>query len=428
MEKQEMERSEEIRDIIDRMPTRWSGWIALVVGGLMGVVLLLGYLIKYPDTVDGQISITGTHAPIRLLAGTNGRIHLMVSNRARVKEGDLIAYIENGADMDDIQTLEQLVGEDIRMDTELTLPTGLELGDLSSVYNSFLLSYRVYDQYRKSELYTNMKSTLLKQIDVDGKVADNLKRELKLVGRIVANEREHLKKDSLLLLKGGISKLNYDDQHNALLAQEETEVGLQSSHLSKLSDINKNKLEIDRLNIEESETLQKAYESVLVNYNELMNQLNVWKIKYLLIAPEGGDLEYLGFWRENTHVQVSEELFTILPEKNEVIGEVYMTSVGAGKVKSGQEANVILTDYPYDEYGLLKGRVQNVSQLTNTISTQNGTVETYLVTVTFPDGLRTNFGKQLSLNFETKGSIEIITKPKRLIQRLFDNLKAKSTK
>lgn len=44
-----MERSEEIRDIIDRMPTRWSGWIALVVGGLMGVVLLLGYLIKYPD-------------------------------------------------------------------------------------------------------------------------------------------------------------------------------------------------------------------------------------------------------------------------------------------------------------------------------------------------------------------------------------------
>ena len=64
MEKQEMERSEEIRDIIDRMPTRWSGWIALVVGGLMGVVLLLGYLIKYPDTVDGQISITGTHAPI----------------------------------------------------------------------------------------------------------------------------------------------------------------------------------------------------------------------------------------------------------------------------------------------------------------------------------------------------------------------------
>ena len=259
-------------------------------------------------------------------------------------------------------------------------------------------------------------------------MADNLKRELKLVGRIVANEREHLKKDSLLLLKGGISKLNYDDQHNALLAQEETEVGLQSSHLSKLSDINKNKLEIDRLNIEESETLQKAYESVLVNYNELMNQLNVWKIKYLLIAPEGGDLEYLGFWRENTHVQVSEELFTILPEKNEVIGEVYMTSVGAGKVKSGQEANVKLTDYPYDEYGLLKGRVQNVSQLTNTISTQNGMVETYLVTVTFPDGLRTNFGKQLSLNFETKGSIEIITKPKRLIQRLFDNLKAKSTK
>ena len=48
--------------------------------------------------------------------------------------------------------------------------------------------------------------------------------------------------------------------------------------------------------------------------------------------------------------------------------------------------------------------------------------------INFPGGLVTNFDKHLPLNFESKGTAEIITQPKRLIQRLFDNLKAKTEK
>ncbi|HBG40388.1 MAG TPA: hypothetical protein DDW85_03100, partial [Porphyromonadaceae bacterium] len=47
------EKSEEVQAIIDRMPTYWTKWVALCVGILMGVILLLGFLIRYPDTVDG---------------------------------------------------------------------------------------------------------------------------------------------------------------------------------------------------------------------------------------------------------------------------------------------------------------------------------------------------------------------------------------
>ena len=54
--------------------------------------------------------------------------------------------------------------------------------------------------------------------------------------------------------------------------------------------------------------------------------------------------------------------------------------------------------------------------------------EAYLVLVKFPHGLVTNFGKKLTVNFEAKGQADIITKPKRLIERLFDNLKSKSQK
>jgi len=84
-----------------------------------------------------------------------------------------------------------------------------------------------------------------------------------------------------------------------------------------------------------------------------------------------------------------------------------------------------MDNYPYDEYGLLKGVVKSVSRITNKIKTQNGDMDTYLVIISFPDGTLTNFGKILPLDFETKGTVEIITKRKRLIERLFDNLKSK---
>jgi hypothetical protein len=50
-------------------------------------------------------------------------------------------------------------------------------------------------------------------------------------------------------------------------------------------------------------------------------------------------------------------------------------------------------------------------------------VDSYLLIVSFPKGLITNYGTKLDFKFETKGSAEIITKKRRLIERFFDNLK-----
>jgi hypothetical protein len=105
-----------------------------------------------------------------------------------------------------------------------------------------------------------------------------------------------------------------------------------------------------------------------------------------------------------------------------------ISAVGAGKVKIGQTANLKIDKFPYDEYGLIRGVVKSVSRLTNKVQTEKGTSDAYLVLIAFPNGLVTNFGQSLALDFETKGSAEIITKRKRLIERLFDNLKSKSEK
>ena len=86
-------KSEEVQAIIDRMPTYWVRWVELCVGLLIGIIALLGFLIQYPDTVDGQISVTATTAPVRSVANSNGRINLLQSNKSQLKNGDVYAYL-----------------------------------------------------------------------------------------------------------------------------------------------------------------------------------------------------------------------------------------------------------------------------------------------------------------------------------------------
>lgn len=209
---------------------------------------------------------------------------------------------------------------------------------------------------------------------------------------------------------------------------EEARLGLQSSRLSKKSEVVRNKIEIQRNRLEEEEAKEKAYADFVTRRNELSNALIQWEERYLQAAPIDGELQYLGFWRDNSFVQSGQELFSVIPRKNDILGELAIPSFGAGKVAVGQSVNVKINNFPYDEYGLLKGVVKSMARITNKVQTQKGAGDSYQVLVMFPHGTVTNFGKSLPLDFEAKGTAEIVTERKRLIERLFDNLKSKREK
>lgn len=423
------QRSEEIQVIIDRMPTYWTKWVALCVSVLMGVVILLGFLIKYPDTVDGEITVTASNAPIRLVSKDNGRIILLHSSHSKVKRGEVVAYIDNGANYWHLLRLEKII--DKMSGTALTsvvMPDTLVLGELSTAYNSLKLAHSQYQRLLASDLYATMRQSIQEQIASDKKVITNIDSEIEIKKEILDNSKTQLKKDSILLAAKGMSEIEYQNQHTNHQNLQASNIGLQSNRQMKMSEVNRNQTEVQRIKLEEAETREKLYSELLTKKNELTNAILLWKERYLITAPIDGELEYSGFWRNNNFVQAGQELFSVIPHKNSIIGEVQIPSFGAGKVKVGQSANVKINNFPYDEYGLLRGKVTSVSRITNKLKTKNGDIDAYSVIISFPEGLITNFGQQLPLDFESKGVVEIITKPKRLIERLFDNLYAKGEK
>lgn len=102
-EKDVPQRTEEVQHIIDRMPSRFGMVITLVVLFTFVLMLLFGWLIRYPDVVTGEISINATQAPIKLVAANSGKLQLAgLQSQDRVDEGQVVAWLENPAILNDV--------------------------------------------------------------------------------------------------------------------------------------------------------------------------------------------------------------------------------------------------------------------------------------------------------------------------------------
>ena len=416
-------RSEEVQDIIERMPTRWCSLAAFIMFILVCVLTALSFLISYPDTIDGEITITGVSAPVRLLSGADGKLHLIAPTNKQIANGAIIAYIENGATFKDIVSLKRSLKEN-----KIILSNTLNLGELGNAYNSYVVAAQHWYHLSHSKRYQTMRKSLEKHINASKNISEQLSQNLKIKAQVSKNIQEEFMRDSILAKQYIVTNSELSKSQNSYLNQIENESYLRNTQLEKEVEISNLQTEIAKSHIEEDEQIEEAYVDMMSKRSILQSELQLWEKKYLIKAPMSGRLDYLGFWRENVYVLAGTELFSVVPQRNNVIGEAFIPSVGAGKVRIGQNANVKLNDYPYDEFGLLKGIVKSISRVTNKTSAKNSVTETYRVQIILPNGLTSNFGNTLHLNFDSKGTVEIVTKNKHLIERLFDNLKAITAK
>ena len=372
-------RSEEVQDIIERMPTRWCALTAFIMFILVCILTALSFLISYPDTIDGEITITGVSAPVRLLSGADGKLHLIAPTNKQIANGAIIAYIENGATFKDIVSLKRSLKEN-----KIILSNTLNLGELGNIYNSYVVAAQHWYHLSHSKRYETMRMSLEKHINASKSISEQLLQNLKIKAQVRKNIQEEFTRDSILAKQYIVTNSELSKSQNSYLNQIENESYLHNTLLEKEAEISNSQTEIAKSHIEEEEQVEEAYVDMMSKRNILQSELQLWEKKYLIKAPMDGRLDYLGFWRENVYVLAGTELFSVVPQRNNVIGEAFIPSVGAGKVRIGQNANVKLNDYPYDEFGLLKGIVKSISRVTNKTSAKNSVTETYRVQIILP--------------------------------------------
>lgn len=417
-------RSGEVQEILGGVPPLIVRLGILLFLFVIFLVILFSFIFRYPDVITSDMIVTSEYPPATLVARTNGKIvQLNVVDNEKVKKGQLIALVENPANYTDLFTLQHFIDsvqpayDTLNYNLPVRFNKNLQLGTLQENYSLFLAKNDELKQFYSKEHYRLkiealdnqiMNSTLLYNRIYDQK--QSVEQEFKI------KERQ-FKRQQTLIEKSVSSNAELEKAEEEMLSKKSELDGLRSQLAQEL--INKGELIQRKIEtIKEFEDAKIRFETELLQaFNNLKSEISNWELTYLLRSPIDGTVSFNQFYSENQNVSVGDRVFTIVPEQEgELIGKVQLPIRGSGKVQIGQDVNVKFDNYSYLEYGIVRGKVKNKSTVPED--------SFYMVEIEFPEGLVTNYGNTLEMQNQLKGQAEIITEDLRLVQRVFNPLKA----
>ena len=413
-------RSEEVQEILTRVPHWMIRWGNILVLSIVLLMLGVSWMIKYPDMISTQISITTEVPPQKLVAKTSGRIEaILVKDKTEVAKETPLAVIENAANYKDVFLLKSIV--DSYIIDEKPFPfektQALQLGDIESSYALFQKEYSVDALNSKLQPYK-----------VEGSAQSyesiQLRERLSLLESqksINQSELELQKNDveryETLYKKGIISTQELEKQRLQYLQSQKNYKSLLStiSQLkSSLNDLNRNsKTTI----INESKETVNLDRNLTQAFYQLKKAIKDWELNYVLRSSIQGKVTFLQLWSENQNIESGATIFAIIPSnETNYIGKVKAVAQNSGKIKEGQDVNIRLANYPDREFGIIKGKVKSISLTPD----KDGNL---LIDISLPNGLKTSYDKKIQFQQEMSGSADIITEDLRLLERLLYQFK-----
>ena len=407
--------SEEVRDVLSDPPKAILRWGNTILLGFIVLLLLLSWIIKYPDIITTQIVITTNIPPEKLVARTSGKLEaILVKDRMNITKNSPLAVIENSANYHDVFLLKSIV--DTINIGKSKFPFGkLKTAQLGEIESFFAL-------FQKESIADELNSKL-QPYKVEGSAqsyeAIQLKERLSLL-----ESQKNINQNELVLQKNDLERYETLFKKGIIATQEMEKQRLiylqsQKNYKSVLSTISQLKSSLNELNrnskttqINENKENVNLQRNVIQAFYGLKKAIKDWELNYVLRSSIDGKVSFLQLWAANQIVNAGDTVFAIIPKnENGYIGKVKALAQNSGKIKIGQTVNIRLANYPDREFGMIKGKI-NVISLT---PDKDGNV---LINVALPQGLETSYKKQIAFQQEMSGTADIITEDLRLIERL----------
>lgn len=420
--------SEEVQDIMGRIPGRVLRSGLTVILGIMLLLLCGCYFFKYPEVVSCPVKLTTLHPPQELYARMTGMIErLEVKEYDFVRPGQLIAVLKNTADYSDACRLEKLLGrltglvvwDSVVMQEQLS--PELQVGEMQTGY---IQLYKAWNGFRRycEQNYLPIKIALQRrQVNKQKEDYRELVKQQELRRQDFELALKQFRRDSLFYhrYKDAVSAVDYEKQMQGYLQKRTAYMDFCSTVRNAGHEVLKQDNVLIDLQIQYEQELDKYRLALDEAYRLLVESYNQWKEKYILESHTEGTVTLAGYWSEKQVVNSGDRIATVVPkEAIQIIGRAVIDMTGIGKVEKGQKVNIKLNGFPYMEYGILRGVVNNISLVANN---EKG----YIAEIVLTEGMQSSYKEQLKFIQDIEGTAEIITKEERLLNKLINPLKSK---
>ncbi|WP_310378350.1 HlyD family efflux transporter periplasmic adaptor subunit [Flavobacterium sp.] len=408
-------RSEEVQEILTRVPHWMIRWGSIMVLLILLLLFFVSWLVKYPDIISTQIMITTNIPPEKLVARTSGKLEaILVNDKITVSKNTPIAVIENSANYKDVFLLKSII-DTIDIDKSKFPFEKLKSAQLGEIESFFAV-------FQKESVADDLNAKL-QPYQVDGSAQHYEIIQLKERLSLLESQRS-INQNELVLQKSDLDR--YQGLFNkGIIATQELEkhklsyLQVERNYKSLLSTISQLKSSLNELNrnskttkINESKENVNLERNVIQAFYQLKKAIKDWELNYVLRSSIDGKVSFLQLWAENQTVNAGENVFAVIPtNEKDHVGKVKAPAQNSGKIKIGQTVNIRLVNYPDREFGIIKGKI-------NAISLTPDKDGNFLINVSLPNGLHTSYKKQIVFQQEMSGTADIVTEDLRLIERL----------
>tara|TARA_B110001452_G_scaffold234790_1_gene213287 strand:- start:78 stop:1370 length:1293 start_codon:yes stop_codon:yes gene_type:complete len=414
--------SEEVKDVLSKPPKALFRWGNTILFVFIIIVLFLSWLLKYPDIVTAQAILTTEIPPQKEFARVSGKIDsLFVKNYQAVKEGAPLALIENTANFKDVIYLKSILDTLTVNQTSFYFPLDdlpmLFLGDIENEFSLFENNYVLYILNKESQSFLNNDLASKYALSELRYRLQTLKNQKELNQKELFFKQKDLDRIEALYKKGVVSAQEFENKKLEYLQSERSYKNMSVSISQTKENIsNRNNLK-KQTSIENTSEEINLLKGVIQSLDQLKTSIKEWELRYLFKSNIEGEVSFMKIWNKNQTINSGDFVFTIIPKNHSsYICKLQAPVLNSGKVKIGQDVNIKLSSYPDNEFGILTGKIKDISLVPNIEGL-------YLIDVELPKKLITTHGKEIEFKQEMTGIAEIITEDLRLIERVFYQFK-----
>jgi hemolysin D len=460
--------SDSAKEGINSLPQVWTRGLLHFLVLFAGIVLPWAMFSQIDETGAGRgrIEIKGTSN--RLEASTAGAVvAVRVKEGQSVKKGEVLLELESDAVRSELQQAKtKLEGQMNR------------LSQLGIAKNQVTIAVATQQQQNKAQAVEKLaqidqaiktlkdsKSNLLIQQTETSAQLQQARQKLPAAKAALISARNkyqqslrEVKRYQGLWRQGGVSEVKFveikgiAEENQGLMAQAAAEVQLAGTAIKeKQGNYNKviHQLQADirqaesqlqeqqgnraslteggKLAILKSEEQLKNLQSQISTLNTEATQTRQQIIELerqlaqkVVRAPVGGTILQLPFKQPKSFVQTGQLVAQIAPQGASTILKVQMPSQNTGFLRVGMPVKVKFDAYPFQDYGVVGGKVKWISPDSTLVEVGNTKIEAFEVTVVLEKDYIQSENKRIALTLGQTATAEMIVRQRRTIDMILD--------
>ncbi len=457
--------------LLNALPRIWTRGLLYILIAFAGLFLPWAILSKVDETGSARGRIEPKGATQKLDAQAGGSVKaVMVKEGDTVIAGQVLVELESDVLQTELQEVQsKLQGLQNRrsqlelLKNQLLMSTNLleqqnksqELEKMAQVnqaqqnldaklssYNLQKLEKQALVKQAQQQIYTtrNDQQSAKTRLSIDSR---QVQRFSKLVqdGAVSATQIDQLKKEeqeskrlyskaisdikqAQLQLEGELNR--YQVTINTLESDiKQAKLQLQEEQSSYKTVVQAGKLAVMK-NQEQLKDLQTQITAVQSEVAQTKSQITSIKVQIqqrLVRSPINGVIFELPTTKSGAVVQLGQRIAQIAPKNADFVLRANMPNQDSGFLKLGMPVKVKFDAYPFQEYGIVQGKVTWISPDSKITQTPQGNIENYELEITLDQQYVENGNKRIPLGAGQTANAEVIIRQRRVIDFVLDPFK-----